>query len=312
MVFDDGVTTRLAREHYLMSTTTGGAARVLAWMERWLQTEWPQLRVWLTSVTEQWSTIAVAGPESRAVVSAVTNGVDFGNQAFPFMSLREGEVAGVPARIARISFSGELAYEVYVPADHARHVWEALFGAGTPHGITPYGTETMHVLRAEKGYIIVGQDTDGSVTPIDLGMDRMVSANKDCIGKRSLARGATTRANRRQLVGLVTDDPTVVLPEGGHLLAHGDDGAVAPPSIGAMAARAGSGGPAPVMRRSLGHVTSAYWSGACERSIALALLENGHARHGERLKVFRHDGPPIGVTVRPPVFYDPAGVRLHG
>jgi sarcosine oxidase subunit alpha len=312
MVFDDGVTARLGDDHYLMSTTTGAAARVLAWIERWLQTEWPDLSVYLTSVTDQWSTIAVAGPWSRDVVSSATAGVDFANSAFPFMSAREGEVAGVPARIARISFSGELAFEVNVPADFARHVWEALHAAGARYDIAPYGTEAMHVLRAEKGYIIVGQDTDGSVTPLDLGMGAMVSAAKDCIGKRSLARSDTARADRRQLVGLITDDPSVVLPEGGQLLAHEDPGTVAPPAPRARVARAGSGGPAPAARRALGHVTSAYWSGACDRSIALALLATGRARHGERLQVFRHDGPPIAVTVCAPVFYDPEGKRLHG
>ena len=187
MVMDDGVTTRLGEHHFLMTTTTGGAARVMAWLERWLQTEWPHLKVYLTSVTDHWATAAVAGPKSRDVLQAVCADIDFAREAFPFMSCREGTVAGVPARVVRISFSGELAYEVNVSANAARHVWEALMDAGQPHGITPYGTETMHVLRAEKGFIIVGQDTDGSVTPLDLGMEWIVAKGKDFIGRRSLS-----------------------------------------------------------------------------------------------------------------------------
>ena len=189
MVFDDGVTARLAPDHFLMTTTTGGAARVLAWLERWLQTEWPDLKVYLTSVTDHWATAAVVGPKSRDVLLKVCPDIDFSAEAFPFMTWREGTVAGVPARVFRISFSGELAYEVNVDANLGRHVWEALFAAGEEYGITPYGTETMHVLRAEKGFIIVGQDTDGSVTPHDLGMGGMVKKKAtSSAGARSPAR----------------------------------------------------------------------------------------------------------------------------
>ena len=178
MVFDDGVTTRLGEHHFMMTTTTGGAARVLSWMERWLQTEWPQLKVRLASVTDHWATFAVAGPKSRAVLRKVCGDIDFSNEAFPFMSYRDGLAAGIAARVMRISFSGERAYEVNVPANAGRAVWEALMAAGEEFGITPYGTETMHVLRAEKGYIIVGQDTDGSVTPQDLGMGGLVAKTR--------------------------------------------------------------------------------------------------------------------------------------
>src|SRR6185503_5187701 len=183
------------------------AARVLNWMERWLQTEWSQLKVHLTSVTDHFATFAVAGPNSRRVLQQVCHDVDFSNAAFPFMSMREGSVAGVQARIMRISFSGELSYEVNVPANSGRAVWDALVAAGEPYGITPYGTEAMHVLRAEKGYIIVGQDTDGSVTPHDLGMHALVANTKDCIGKRSLSRSDTAQPDRKQFVGLLTEDP---------------------------------------------------------------------------------------------------------
>ena len=219
MIFDDGVTVRLADQHYMMTTTTGGAARVLTWLERWLQTEWPDMRVRLASVTDHWATFAVVGPNSRKVLQKVCQDIDFANAAFPFMSYREGTVAGAASRVMRISFSGELAYEVNVPANVGRAVWEALMVAGAEFDITPYGTETMHVLRAEKGYIIVGQDTDGSMTPYDLGMGGLVAKSKDFLGKRSLTRSDTAKAGRKQLVGLLSDDPSIVLPEGSQIVA---------------------------------------------------------------------------------------------
>ncbi len=206
MVFDDGVTARLAENHFLMTTTTGGAARVLGWMERWVQTEWPDMQVYMTTVTDHWSTFAVVGPKSRAVVQKVLPAVDLSNEAFPFMTWREATVAGVPARIMRISFSGEMCFEVNVPSNTRKHVWNALMEAGKEFDITPYGTEAMHVLRAEKGYIIVGQDTDGSISPYDLGMGGMVSKTKDFLGRRSLTRSDTAKSDRKQLVGLLTDE----------------------------------------------------------------------------------------------------------
>jgi sarcosine oxidase subunit alpha len=215
MAMDDGVTTRLAETHYLMTTTTGGAARVMAWLERWLQTEWPHLKVYLTSVTDHWATAAVVGPHSRKVVHAICPDIDFSPEAFPFMACRDGTAAGIPARVMRISFSGELAYEINVSANDALHVWKALMAAGEPYDITPYGTEAMHVMRAEKGFIIIGQDTDGSVTPVDLGMQWIIAKGKDFIGRRSLARSDTARDGRKQLVGLLTENPEEVLPEGG-------------------------------------------------------------------------------------------------
>jgi sarcosine oxidase subunit alpha len=169
MVFDDGTVLRLAEDRFLVTTTTGNAAAVLDWMEEWLQTEWPDLRVRLTSVTEQWSIFAVAGPRSRDVVGAVFAELDVSNDAFGFMTSHDTALGGVPVRLARISFSGELAFEVSVAAGYAPAVWARLIEAGREYGITPYGTETMHVLRAEKGYPIIGQDTDGTVTPHDLG-----------------------------------------------------------------------------------------------------------------------------------------------
>ncbi|WP_426570037.1 sarcosine oxidase subunit delta family protein [Streptomyces canus] len=292
MVFDDGTVMRLAQDRFLVTTTTGNAAAVLDWMEEWLQTEWPELRVHCTSVTEQWATVALVGPRSRAVLGALAPELAVGNADFPFMAWRETTVAGIGARVCRISFSGELAYEINVSPWEALALWEALFEAGAPYGITPYGTETMHVLRAEKGYPIIGQDTDGTVTPQDLGMSWAVSKKKpDFIGKRSHARADTVRPDRKHLVGLLPEDPGTFLPEGTHLVA---DGVLPPP-------------PVPM----LGHVTSSYRSAALGRTFALALVKGGRDRIGERLYA------PVGdrlipVTVASPVLYDPEGARRDG
>jgi sarcosine oxidase subunit alpha len=290
MVFDDGVTVRLAENHFLMHTTTGGAARVLAWMERWLQTEWPHLKVFLTSVTDHWATSIVAGPKSRNTLRKICQDVEFDDAAFPFMTYREGTVAGIAARIMRISFSGERCYEVNVAAADGLRAWEAIHAAGAEFGITPYGTETMHVLRAEKGYIIIGQDTDGSVSPVDLGMGAMVTKTKDCLGKRSLARSDTVRPDRKQLVGLLPDDPRFVLPEGAQVLDRPPLASVAPMS---------------------GHVTSSYMSPTLDRSIALALIKGGATRTGERVYVAMHDGRTAGATIAHPVFFDPKAERQN-
>jgi len=297
MVFDDGVTVRLADQHFMMTTTTGGAARVLTWLERWLQTEWPDMKVRLTSVTDHWATFAVVGPKSRKVVQKVCQDIDFGNEAFPFMSYRNGTVAGAKARVMRISFSGELAYEVNVPANAGRAVWEALMAAGAEFDITPYGTETMHVLRAEKGYIIVGQDTDGSVTPYDLGMGGLVAKSKDFLGKRSLTRSDTAKEGRKQFVGLLTEDDQFVLPEGAQIVAKDTQVSTVEWT------------PAPVPM--LGHVTSSYYSPILKRSIALAVVKGGLSKMGESVVIPLANGKRITATISSPVFYDTEGVRQH-
>ncbi|HYU85596.1 MAG TPA: glycine cleavage T C-terminal barrel domain-containing protein, partial [Kribbellaceae bacterium] len=295
MMFDDGVTLRLAEDRYFMTTTTGNAARVLDWLEEWLQTEWPELDVYCTSVTEQWSTIAVVGPRSREVVAGLAPDLDVSNDAFGFMTFRETVLAsGVPARICRISFSGELAYEINVSSWYGLAVWEQVYDAGRALGITPYGTETMHVLRAEKGYPIVGQDTDGTVTPQDAGMAWVVSKQKDFVGKRSFSRADTARTDRKHLVGLLPVDRVTRLPEGTQLVAA--DTPVTPEA-----------GPVPM----LGHVTSSYHSVALERPFALALVADGRNRIGQTVVA------PVGdrlvdVLVTDPVLYDPEGNRRDG
>ena len=290
MVFDDGVTARLDDERYLMFTTTAGAAAVFEWLERWLQTEWTGLRVYLTSVSEQLANIAVAGPRARELLASVCEGIDFDRDAFPHMSFRTGRLAGLPVRVLRISFSGELSYEINLPADRAPAVWEMLIDAGSALGITPYGTETLRVLRGEKGHFLVGQDTDGSVTPVDLGLGRMLARRKDFLGKRSLTRPAMLRPDRKQFVGLLTDRPDEVLPEGAQIV---DD-----PRASA---------PVPIS----GHVTSSYMSPTLDRSIALALVKGGRDRMGRRVHVPLLDGRVIDATIASPVFFDPHGERLH-
>jgi sarcosine oxidase, subunit alpha len=290
MVFDDGVGTRLAEDRFFLTTTSGNAGVVLDWFEEWLQTEWTDLEVFCTSVTEQWANATLVGPRGRDVLAAVAPGLASDAEAFPFMRMREAEVAGIPARLFRVGFSGELSYEINVPADYGPALWERLIAAGEEYGITPYGTEAMHVLRAEKGYVIIGQETDGSVTPIDLGLGRMIGADKDFLGARSLKRGDTARADRKQLVGLLPDDPAEVLPEGAQLVAE-------------------PGGTPPLPM--IGHVTSSYHGARIGRGFALALVAGGRERHGERVWA-RLPDRAIAARIGPPVFYDPEGSRRDG
>jgi sarcosine oxidase subunit alpha len=292
MIFDDGVCACLGDNHYLMFTTTGGAAGVLAWLELWQQTEWPELQVYFSSVTDHWTTATVTGPNARKVIAKVCNDIDLSKEAFPFMDWRNGTVAGVRARVFRISFTGELSYEVNVPAHYGRHVWEALVAAGEEFNITPYGTETMHVLRAEKGFIIVGQDTDGSMTPADMNMDWVVGKNKgfSFIGKRSLQRSDTIRADRKQLVGLKPLNKTDILPEGAQIVF--DPKQKIPMSM-------------------QGHVTSSYYSANLGYSIALAVVKGGHDRIGNLVYCPLADGSIITSEIVSSVFYDPTGERHH-
>jgi sarcosine oxidase subunit alpha len=291
MVLDDGTAARLAEDRYLITTTTGGAAAVLDWLEEWLQTEWPHLRVHCTSVTDHWSTVALVGPRSRAVLQGIASDLDLDNTVFPFMAWRDCEVAGVEARVCRISFSGELAYEINVPSWYGRHLWQALLEAGAPEQITPYGTETTHVLRAEKGFVIIGQDSDGTVTPQDLGMSWVVSKKKaDFLGKRSFSRADTSRTDRKQLVGLLPEDPGLLLGEGTQVIAED----ALSPGV-AM----------------LGHVTSSYRSQALGRTFALALVRGGDSRRGERLHAAVGE-TTVPVRVCAPIFYDKEGARRDG
>ncbi|MBB4286265.1 sarcosine oxidase subunit alpha family protein [Roseospira goensis] len=298
MVFDDGTTARIDQDRYLMTTTTGNAAAVMDHLEAYLQTEWPDLRVRLTSVTEQWATVGLAGPRAGVLMARLASGQDLSPAAFPFLSWRLAVVAGLHARVFRISFTGELQYEINVPWHQGGALWDAILRVGVDLGVTPYGTETMHVLRAEKGFIIVGQETDGTQTPGDLGLDWLVSKTKpDFIGKRSLSRPDMLRPDRRQLVGLRPKDrrpkdSRQVFPEGSQIVEPG--AARRPP-------------PVPM----LGFITSSYWSPALDSGFALALVAGGRARIGDTVSVALPDGERPAV-ICDPVMYDKEGARRDG
>ena len=290
-IYDDGVVGRISNTRFHVTTTTGGAPRVLNQMEDYLQTEFPEMQVWLTSTSEQWATIAVQGPKARAIIEPLISGADISNKKFPHMSVVECEICGVPARLFRISFTGELGFEINVPADYGRSVWEAIWVRAEPMGACIYGTEAMHVLRAEKGYIIVGQDTDGTVTPHDAGLSWAVASSKpDFVGKRGLQRPDIIAHDRRHLIGLKTKDPEKVLQEGSQIVADPNQ---------------------PIPMKMIGFVTSSYWSGTLGKSIAMALVEDGKNLMGKTLYVPMQDGA-LEVEVVSPVFYDEKGERLHG
>ncbi|MET0941779.1 MAG: sarcosine oxidase subunit alpha [Mesorhizobium sp.] len=290
-IYDDGVVGRIATDRFHVTTTTGGAARVMNHMEDYLQTEFPHLNVWLTSISEQWAVVAVQGPKSRDIIEPLIEGIDISDAAMPHMSVREGKICGVPTRLFRMSFSGERGFEVNVPADYGQAVWEALWAEGQKHDACAYGTEAMHVLRAEKGYILVGQETDGTMTPNDAGLEWAIGKKKvDFVGIRGMTRPDLVAKGRKQLVGLKTKDPNTVLEEGAQV--------VVDPSQ-------------PIPMKMIGHVTSSYWSENCDRSIALALVVDGRSRMGETLFVPMPD-KSVEVEVTGTVFFDEKGDRLNG
>ena len=290
MVFDDGVGTRLAEDRFLLTTTTGNAGAVLDWLEEWLQTEWTDLEVFCTSVTEEWANATLVGPRAREVLRALAPGLALDPAAFPFMRMREAEVAGIPARIFRVSFSGELSYEINVPADFGLALWERLIAAGEPHGIAPYGTEAMHVLRAEKGYI---DDRPG---------DRRVG---------DAARSRVRRDDRRRRIFSGAARWRAATPRG--RTASSWSGCC--PTIRPRFCRRGrSWSPSRTATPPLpmiGHVTSSYYGARIGRGFALALVAGGRARHGERVWA-PLPGRTVAARICPPVFYDPDGRRRDG
>ena len=289
MVYDDGVTTRIDENHYIMTTTTGGAANVMSKLEDYLQTEWPQLEVFLTSVTDHFATASVCGPNSKKILNKIIPELDLSDKNFPHMSFKNAQIGKIKCRVMRISFTGEHSYEINVQANYGKSVWERCMEAGKEFNITPYGTEAMHLLRAEKGFIIVGQDTDGTMTPIDLQMDWIVSKKKyDFIGKRSLYRSDTIREDRKQLVGLITDDPKEVLEEGAQIVSELNNKPI----------------------EMLGHVTSSYFSPNLNKSIALAVVKSGKKMLGKKLFVPMKN-KNINVTIENSVFFDKDNKRLN-
>jgi sarcosine oxidase subunit alpha len=286
---DDGTGWRIGEHDYFMTTTTAGAGKVMAWLEELLETRWPDLKVAVTSVTDQWAGASVAGPRARDLLQSIVTDVDFANAAFPFMGVREGRFAGAPCRIGRISFSGELAYEIYVGADHGPQLWQALLEGAKARGGCPYGLEALGALRVEKGHV-GGPELDGRATLDDLGLGRMASTRKAFIGSALRQRSALTAKDRPQLVGLV---PAIIGEtfKGGSILCTPDD-------------RQGHG---------IGWVTSVTESPTLGHWLGIGFLKGGLAAwEGRELLA---DDPIRGratkVKVVAPHFLDPEGARLH-
>tara|TARA_B100000989_G_scaffold291589_1_gene266246 strand:+ start:5784 stop:8795 length:3012 start_codon:yes stop_codon:yes gene_type:complete len=289
MVYDDGVTTRLSENHYIMTTTTSGAANVLSKLEDYLQTEWPELNVYLTSVTDHFSTMSICGPNSKKILRKLIPNLDLSDKIFPHMSFKNLKIDNISCRVMRISFTGEQSYEINVRSNYAKYIWEKCMIVGKEFDITPYGTEAMHLLRAEKGFIIPGQDTDGTLTPTDLQMDWVIGKKKyDFIGKRSLYRSDTIREDRKQLVGLITEDPNEVLEEGAQLVESLDKTPI----------------------EMLGHITSSYYSPNLNKSIALAVVKCGRKLNGKNL-IVPMENKNIKVTITDTVFFDKQNKRLN-
>jgi sarcosine oxidase subunit alpha len=290
MVFDDGVVMRLAEDHFLLTTSTANAESVLRHLEFCRQVHWPECRVFLTSVTDHWFAAAINGPSARVVLAPLCD-IDLDNTAFPLMAIHECRIAGIPGRVMRVSFSGELAYEISVPADAGVTMWDALLDAGAGKGLIPYGVEAMSGLRIEKGHPVVGAEIDGRTTPDDLGLGRLVRKSGDFIGRRSLALRPAPAAAGRQLVGIVGDPGGPEFPPGGHIVAADRRGAP---------------------QAAFGPVTSWTWSVALQRHVGLALVVDGRRQISARMFV---DAPTVGrtvpVTVTAPVFYDPEGEKMR-
>ncbi|MGI9389436.1 MAG: sarcosine oxidase subunit alpha family protein [Boseongicola sp.] len=288
---DDGVVARIDENTWLCHTTTGGAERIHAHMEEWLQTEWWDWRVFVANVTEQFAQIGVVGPNSREVLQKLGGTIDLSREAMPFMAWAEGAIGNIPARAFRISFSGELSYEIAVPASQGRAFWDKLLEAGAEFGITPYGTEALHIMRAEKGFIMIGDETDGTVIPQDLGLNWAISKKKDdYLGKRAQERSHMTDPLRWKLVGLETTDGSV-LPDGAY---------AAEPGLNENG-----------QRRTEGRVTSTYNSPTLGRGIAMGLVVRGPDRMGEELEFPRIDGSIVKARIVDPVFFDPEGEKQN-
>lgn len=294
MIFDDGVTARVGKDHYYMTTTTGGAARVLSWIEEWLQTEWPTRKVYATSVSEQWAVCVVGGPRARALLAELCED-DISASALPFMRFMDTKICNISARIFRVSFSGESAFEINIPARYGESLWHLLCERGVDFDLVKYGTEAVHLLRAEKGFLIPGQDTDGTVTPYDANMGWIVDKGKeDFFGKRSLACAGLTSAGRKQLVGLLTTDSSFTLPEGTQLLES--------PKVSKFRRKP--------YTKSIGWVSSSYYSPNLEKSIALALVEDGLRRKGDTIYALTDRGCEA-VKIVSSVFFDAKGERMR-
>jgi sarcosine oxidase, subunit alpha len=285
---DDGVVARIDEDTFMCHTTTGGADRIHAHMEEWLQTEWWDWDVYVANLTEQYAQIAVVGPDARRVLEKL-GGMDVGAEALKFMDWKDGQIGGFDTRVYRISFSGELSYEIAVPASQGLAFWTALIEAGQEFGIMPYGTEALHIMRAEKGFIMIGDETDGTVIPQDLGLNWAISKKKtDYLGKRAQERSHMTDPDRWKLVGLETTDGSV-LPDGAYVVGEGSN----------------ENG----QRNVIGRVTSTYYSPTLEKGIAMGLVLHGPDRMGEVLNIPGTDDTVFAAKIVDPVFYDKDGEK---
>lgn len=287
LLFDDGVTFRIDEQRYLMSGATGNAIALEAKLDRLLNVERADLKVLVTPVTSQWANVTVCGPKARVVVESLGTDIDLSADAFPFMQMREGTLAGLPVRIFRVSFTGELSFEINAPRRYGAEIWRKVMAAGKPYGICPIGSEASHLLRVEKGYISFSHEVDGVVDPIDLGLGWLVSSKKaDFIGKRAMEIRRAGGRVRQEMVGLLTKDPEALIAEGAPITVNGE------------------------ATDAEGFVSAAIWSVVNKRTIALGLLNNGRARHGETVHA-RVKGKVIPAIVTDPVFYDPTGEKLR-
>jgi sarcosine oxidase, subunit alpha len=287
---DDGVVARIDAETFLCHTTSGGADRIHGWMEDWLQCEWWDWQVYVANVTEQYAQVAVVGPNARKLLESL-GGMDVSKDALPFMQWADGTLGGFPVRVYRISFSGELSYEIAVPASHGAAFWQACLAAGEPLGAMPYGTEALHVMRAEKGFIMIGDETDGTVIPQDLGLAWAISKKKeDYLGKRGQARNHLASPDRWRLVGLETLDGSVI-PDGAYAVAPGTN--------------------ANGQRNTEGRVTSTYYSPTLKRGIAMGLIHKGPERMGETVEFNTVSGGTIKARIVDAVFYDKDGEKQN-
>ena len=289
-LMDDGVVVRLGEQSFLCHTTSGGAEHIHAHMEEWLQTEWWDWKVYVANLTEQYAQVGVVGPKARDVLEKL-GGLDVSKEALGFMEYAEGRLGAFDVRVFRISFSGELSYEIAVPAGQGLAFWQALCAAGEEFGIMPYGTEALHVMRAEKGFIMIGDETDGTVIPQDLGLDWAISKKKsDFLGKRAQERSHMVDPDRWKLVGLETLDGSV-LPDGAYAVGEGEN--------------------ANGQRNTIGRVTSTYFSPTLNRGIAMGLVAQGPERMGEILNFPDLSGNEVKVKLVDPVFYDKNGDRQN-
>ncbi|RWB51133.1 MAG: sarcosine oxidase subunit alpha family protein, partial [Mesorhizobium sp.] len=290
LAFDDGTTWRLGEQDFLMTTTTANAGKVMQHLEYFLDVIWPELKVHVTSVTDQWAGAAIGGPKARAILAACVTGTAVDNAALPFMGIVHGKISGVPVMICRLSFSGEMAFEVYSGAGYGTHVWEALIEAGKPFGLVTYGLEALGTMRIEKGHV-TGAEIDGRTTARDLHLDWMLSKKKPFIGSAMMDREGLIAPGRLELVGLISLD-NQPLNGGAHIVEALDE---ANP------------------HDSIGHITACCYSPALGKYIALALVKDGKARRGTRANIsdpLRNRFGPVEIVSNH--FFDPDGSRMHG